>query len=403
MSEFYEIKDEKLGGKAITFLPPEEIEPDALRQVFNTASLPFIHHHVAVMPDCHYGMGSTVGTVIATDGAIVPAAVGVDIGCGMIAVRTSLTKEDVQEHLPELREGIERRIPMSAGGYNKKTTVTATQRIEELREDAKKAGKDYSRISSNWEYQLGSLGSGNHFIELSLDRDGRVWAVLHSGSRGVGNKIAQHHIKVAKRFMKTFFINLPDPELAYIPEGFPQFGDYINDLRWAQKFALLNREEMMDRVMAELSYTLYGEDGHQPDIEVERINCHHNFTQKEKHFGKDVWITRKGAIQMEKGQLGFIPGSMGTLSYVVAGLEHPLSFHSAPHGAGRKMSRTAARKAFTMADFDRELEGVEVRRKEAFLDEIPSAYKDVTQVIEYAAPLVEVQHVLKQILNVKGD
>lgn len=387
-----------------SFIPRSEIEPEAVAQILNTASLPFIYKHVAVMPDCHYGKGSTVGTVIATKGAVVPAAVGVDIGCGMIAVRTSLKLDQLRD-LKAIREGIERRIPVSFGKYNSKLSDSAELRVVQLEGIATVNDKieRYDQLAGNWRLQLGTLGSGNHFIELSLDEHETVWAVLHSGSRGIGNKIAQYHIGVAQEFIAKNFINLPDIDLAYLVEGTAEYDDYIEDLHWAQSFALANREEMMDRVMTELSYAVYGENGHQEEIEVERINCHHNYTSDEHHMGEDVLVTRKGAINADPGRMAFIPGSMGTRSYVVEGKGNPMSFNSAPHGAGRRMSRTKAKKTFTMEDFDRQLQGVEVRRHEAFIDELPGAYKDIDRVIEYAKPLVEVRYTLKQFLNVKGD
>lgn len=390
-----------INDKVITFLPPEEIETEALVQIHNTASIPFLFRHIAVMPDAHFGMGSTVGTVIPTKGAIIPAAVGVDIGCGMIAVRTNLKREDIKD-AKAVREGIERRIPVSAGGYNKKLTETAMNRVDELVQDAMDIGQTFRDVDSKWQVQLGSLGSGNHFIELSLDEHGTVWVVLHSGSRGIGNKIAQKHIKIAKDLMELFFVQLPDKDLAYLPQQTEQFHRYIHDLRWAQKFALLNREEMMDRVMTELSFTVFGKNGHQKEMELERINCHHNFTQQENHFGENVWVTRKGAIDASVGKMAFIPGSMGTKSYVVEGKGNRFSFNSAPHGAGRRMSRGAARKLFTMDDFDKQIQGVEVRRDPAFIDELPGAYKEIDSVMHNADELVTVKYTLKQFLNVKG-
>lgn len=389
----------KINEKIITFIPPEEIEPEALEQIKNTSSIPCLFHHVAVMPDTHYGKGSTVGTVLPTIGAILPAAVGVDIGCGMIAVKTNLKKEQLDD-LSKIRHSIERSIPMSAGKFNNSITETAQKRIDELKAIA---DKDYNQFSKNWEHSLGTLGGGNHFIEICLDEADTVWVTLHSGSRGVGNKIGNHYIQVAQKLMKDMFITLPDQDLAYLPIESPEAKEYLKDLHWAQKFALLNREEMMDRVLKDISYAVYGENGHQKDFEIERINCHHNFTQIEHHLGKDVWITRKGAIQAKKGMKGMIPGSMGAKSYIVEGLEHPMSFHSAPHGAGRKYSRTKARQQFKMEDFDKAMVGIEHRRTDILLDEIPGAYKDIDHVMENAKELVEIKHTLKQIINVKGD
>ncbi len=385
--------------KIVSFVPICELEEKAVEQLRATASLPFVDG-VAVMPDCHLGRGAAVGSVIATRGAIIPAAVGVDIGCGMIGVRTCFNARDLPDSLDRMHSGIERRIPLSAGGYNKEVRGTAAERVSAL---AHRAQEHYAGLTrSGWEVQLGSLGSGNHFIEVCLDEEDRVWITLHSGSRGIGNQIAQLHIRAARRLMDDMFISLPDNDLAYLPEHVPGFSEYIRDLLWCQDFALANREEMMDRVLTEFSFSFFGEDGHQVEIEQERINCHHNFTQQEHHMGKDLWITRKGAIQMRRGQLGIIPGSMGTSSYIVSGLENAPSYHSAPHGAGRRMSRTAARKQFTLEDLEAQMGDVVYRHSPDFIDEIPSAYKDISQVMEYSRDLVKVEHTLKQVLNVKG-
>lgn len=390
----------KINDKIICFLDPETIEPKALEQINNISEMSFIFRHVAVMPDCHLGKGATVGSVIATQGAIIPAAVGVDIGCGMIAVKTKFFKNDLPADLSVIRIGIERRIPLSFGGFNSKITESAQKRIDYLKS---KAEIDYSTFNSKWEYALGSLGSGNHFIEITLDENDQVWAFLHSGSRGIGNKIACKHIEIAQSLMEKWHISLKDKDLAYLPESTPEFNNYIRDMNWAQEFAFLNREEMMDRVLTELSYTIYGEDGHQKEMELERINCHHNFTQMENHFSKNVWLTRKGAIQASEGTRGLIPGSMGTASYVVRGLGNKMSFNSAPHGAGRNFSRTEARRRFTMADLEKAMDGKEWRKTDAFIDELPGAYKDIDLVIKNAEELVSVEHVFNQIINVKGD
>lgn len=395
----------KISQKIISFTDPAGIEPAALQQLHNIAELPFIHHHVAVMPDVHLGMGATVGSVIATDGAIIPAAVGVDIGCGMIAVRTKFTANDLPDSLDETRKGIERRIPLGAGKGNGKFTEGANLRIKDLcfMASETKGASYYDSVDKNWYGALGTLGSGNHFIEICLDETDQVWVVLHSGSRGVGNQLAQRHIKVAQKLMDNFHINLVDRDLAYLPESTKEFSSYITDLMWAQNFARLNRDEMMDRVLTELSYLFYKENGHQDEIELERINCHHNFTQKENHMGKNVWLTRKGAIQMQLGMKGVIPGSMGTRSYIVSGLANPVSFNSAPHGAGRRFSRTEARKRFTMEDFDKAMVGISHRRSEELIDELPGAYKDIDEVMENSKELVKIEHTLRQVLNVKGD
>jgi tRNA-splicing ligase RtcB len=390
---------DKLSDKIVTFLPAETIEPQAKQQLQNISELPFIFKHIAVMPDCHLGKGATVGSVIATKGAIIPAAVGVDIGCGMIAVKTKFFAKNLPDNLERVRTGIERRIPLGAGAFNRKLTPTAEKRVAKL----KKAGKDYEGVDRRWTEALGSLGSGNHFIELSLDENNRLWVVLHSGSRGIGNKLAMKHIKIAQTLMAENSVQLKDRDLAYLQEDRKEFNDYITDLLWAQDFALLNREEMMDRVMTELSYLFYKEDGHQNEIELERINCHHNFTQCENHFGENVWITRKGAIQMKEGQKGVIPGSMGTRSYIVSGLENKMAYHSAPHGAGRRFSRSEARRRFTMEDFKKAMAGIECRHSAKLIDELPGAYKDIDEVMENSKDLVKVGHTLKQIINVKGD
>ena len=387
-----------IGPNVLSWLPAEQIEDSAMQQIENLSRMPFIFKHVAVMPDCHFGMGATVGSVIPTNRAIIPAAVGVDIGCGMIAVKTPLTRDDLPEDLSDIRKAIEHQVPLSAGHYNRSVKKTAKPRIEQL--EAKAAELDrldfYDKLDKNWRKQLGSLGSGNHFIEVVLDEEGYAWAFLHSGSRGVGNRIATNHIKIAKALMEKWYIDLPDADLAYLVEDTPEFDDYMKDLDWAQEFALLNREEMMDRIIRLLQYRC-------GDFEpVETIQCHHNFTQREHHFGKNILVSRKGAIEAREGQLGLIPGSMGTRSYVVRGKGNAASFNTAPHGAGRRLSRNKARNNFTMDDFDRDMAGIEVNRSEAFLDELPGAYKDVDLVMEQSAGLVEVLHTFRQIVNVKG-
>ena len=384
------------------------LEPDTRAQAGSTAAMPFVHPHLALMPDAHLGKGATVGSVIPTDGAIIPAAVGVDIGCGMIAVRTQWTGVDLYEvggvpGVTKLREDIESRIPLSAGNYNDKVTAGAWNRISELEtmwdNTCAPHGVELpSEYATHWRRQLGTLGSGNHFIEITLDEDSHVWAFLHSGSRGIGNQIARRHIKVATELMRKWWIDLPDPNLAYLVEGTPEFDHYIAELNWAQHFALLNREEMMDRVLTALALHM-GADV----VEEQRINCHHNFTQKEHHFGRNLWISRKGAISAREGQLGLIPGSMGTASYVVAGLGNAMSFNSSPHGAGRTYSRSKARKTFTHDQLREAMVGIEYRDTDAFIDEIPQAYKPIDQVMDDAKDLVKIQHTFHQVINVKGD
>jgi tRNA-splicing ligase RtcB (3'-phosphate/5'-hydroxy nucleic acid ligase) len=372
------------------------LEEGTADQARRTAAMPFVFPHVALMPDAHVGKGATVGSVIPTERALMPAAVGVDIGCGMIAVRTQFTGADLENRdLRMLRESIESAVPVSAGVYNTTLTDTAKPRIAELEA---LAAVDYDKVAPNWRLQLGTLGSGNHFIEVTRDEELRVWLFLHSGSRGIGNKLAMRHIKTAQTLCERWWIKLADPDLAYLPEGTDEFAAYLRDLRWAQQFALLNREEMMDRVIARLESWL-GE----PVVEAERVNCHHNFTQSEVHFGRRVWVSRKGAIEAGLGMPGLIPGSMGTASYVVTGKGDPVSLNSSPHGAGRAFSRSAARKTFSVEDLRASMVGIEYRDTDAFIDEIPAAYKDIDQVMADAADLVEVRHTLRQLVNVKGD
>ena len=393
---------ERVGEKAVVFLPWASIEPEAQKQILNTASMPFVFKHVAVMPDCHYGRGATVGTVLATDGAVIPAAVGVDIGCGMIAVRTPLKRSDIPNPAA-VRSGIERRIPMSAGRNNPTLTATAAGRVATLEQLAADTRATPNQYDKSWKLALGTLGGGNHFIELAEDTDGAVWLTLHSGSRGVGNKIGTHYIRVAHDLCKKMRVPLPDRDLAYLPEDHPAFAAYQRDLNWAQQFAHHNRNEMMDRVLAEVSHAVHGKAGREADLELQRINSHHNFTQQEHHFGRNVWVTRKGAIMARRDNWAMIPGSMGTRSYIVVGKENPMSFHSAPHGAGRRFSRTKARALFNMQDLARAMEGIEYRRSKELLDEIPGAYKDIDEVMANAKELVEIKFVLKQFVNVKGD
>jgi tRNA-splicing ligase RtcB len=375
------------------------LDENATEQAIRTGTMPFIFPHLALMPDAHLGKGATVGSVIPTLGAIIPAAVGVDIGCGMIAVRTAFTADEVREAAPlvGLRTRIEQLIPLSAGHHNRNLDVgphTSTY-LDEL---TALGGFDPARYARNWTHQLGSLGSGNHFIEVTADETDTVWLFLHSGSRGVGNRIAQHHITVAQRYAERNWIQLPDRDLAYLVEATAEFDRYIEELTWAQKFALLNRREMMDRV--ELAFA---EHMGAPVEPVETIQCHHNYTARETHWGKHVWVSRKGAIDAHNGVDGLIPGSMGTASYVVRGKGNPVALHSSPHGAGREHSRTAARKLFTREQLRERMTGIEYRDTDAFIDEIPDAYKPIDVVMRDAADLVEIRHTLHQLMNVKGD
>ena len=389
----------KLAPKLISWA--SILEDGTREQAVTASTMPFIWPHIALMPDAHLGKGATVGSVIPTSGAIIPAAVGVDIGCGMIAVRTQFTTDRVRAvraPLAALREDIERRVPTSAGKYNRTTTATADALIGQLLAAAGAAGFDPGMYAPNWRLQLGTLGSGNHFIEVTADETGAVWLFLHSGSRGIGNKIAVHHIAVAQDLCDRWFVRLPVPDLAYLVEGTVEFDRYIAELRWAQQFALFNREEMMNRTVDAFSRYM-GEHV----VRQETIQCHHNYTTRETHFGREVWLSRKGAIDAHEDVPGLIPGSMGTASYVVVGKGNPVALHSSPHGAGREYSRNRARKTFTREQLRTAMAGIEYRDTDAFLDEIPQAYKDIDVVMEDARDLVEVRHTLRQLVNVKGD
>lgn len=383
-----------------------DIEDEALQQAKNIARLPFIAGNgVALMPDVHAGKGSTIGTVIATDKAIIPAAVGVDIGCGMNAVRLSLKASDLPDSLAAIRGQIERDVPLGAGGAHKEISGKGltfgivellTSGMQILDRQPGLGGPNTAKKIAN---QLGSLGSGNHFIELCLDENQDVWIMLHSGSRGIGNMIGSHFIEKAKRRMEQYFIQLPDGDLAYFPEDTDDFRDYVEAVNWAQNYALENRKTMMEVAIAALRR-------HVPvefTITQEAINCHHNYVEKENHFGRNLWVTRKGAIRAREGDLGIIPGSMGQRSYIVRGKGNPEAYCSCSHGAGRAMSRTAARKKFTLRDLAEQTKGVECRKDDAVLDEIPGAYKNIDTVMENQKDLVEVLHVLKQVLCVKGN
>jgi tRNA-splicing ligase RtcB len=379
-----------------------EVEAETIAQARQTASLPFVAPHVALMPDAHVGKGSSVGTVIPTIDAVIPAAVGVDIGCGMIAARMRVNGADIAgRDLAALRESIESAIPLSPGNYNRDLNrfgFTAG-RIAELEKWAESVDLSHS---PKWREQLGSLGGGNHFIELCVDEQERVWLFLHSGSRGVGNKIAQKHIKIAQKLCKRWWIELPNQDLAYLPQGTPEFDAYLRELSWAQRFALENRAEMMDRFRRAFAHWMGMDPDGADELEVERVNTHHNYTQREKHFGRDVWLTRKGAIDANIGVRGLIPGSMGTRSYVVTGKGNRVALCSAPHGAGRRFSRTEAKKRFTEADLADRMAGIEYRHGAAWIDEIPDAYKPIDVVMADAADLVSVDAELRQLLNVKG-
>jgi tRNA-splicing ligase RtcB (3'-phosphate/5'-hydroxy nucleic acid ligase) len=379
------------------------LEDSTRDQAVTTARMPFIYPHLALMPDAHLGLGATVGSVIPTRGAIIPAAVGVDIGCGMIAVRTQFHRDQLPADRSPLRQAIERAVPLSAGAANQKVSRDHTvARLEQLTALAEQAGFEPGRDAKAWELQLGTLGSGNHFIEVTVDENDGVWLFLHSGSRGVGNRIAQRHIKVAAALCEKWWIQLPHKDLAYLVEGTDEFDAYIAQMRWAQHYALLNREEMMDRVVRQFADWM-GLPSAADVKRLEEINCHHNYTESEVHFNETVWLSRKGAINAEAGRAGLIPGSMGTASYVVTGRGNRLALNSAPHGAGRAFSRSAARRQFTADDLRTAMAGIEYRDTDAFIDEIPAAYKDIDQVMADAVDLVEIRHTLRQIVNVKGD
>jgi tRNA-splicing ligase RtcB len=382
----------------------DEVEATALTQLKNLTRLPFVKTHVAAMPDVHAGIGSTVGSVVATEGAIVPAMVGVDIGCGMNAVRLSLKASDLPDNLKPIRDEIEKRVPLGVGGGHdhmrgvELDLVTKGHNVYKTVIQPLYKG-DTDKFKEKAAGQLGSLGSGNHFIELCIDENQDVWVMLHSGSRGIGNMIGTHYIAKAKRNMEQFFITLPDDNLAYLPENTEDFDDYMAAVGWAQNYALENRRIMMQEVLAALKQEIA-----KPfTITQEAINCHHNYVEKENHFGRNMWVTRKGAIRAREGDLGIIPGSMGQRSYIVRGKGDIQSYCSCSHGAGRVMSRAEAKRRFSLSDLIAQTEGVECRKDEGVIDEIPASYKDIDQVMANQTDLVEVVHQLKQVLCVKGN
>lgn len=384
----------------------DDIEASALTQLKNLAGLPFIASNgVAVMPDVHAGKGSTVGTVIATDKAIIPAAVGVDIGCGMNAVRLSLKANQLPDSLAAIRSRIESVIPVGNNNHNNQDVLNANrQRLDKgdglavtsVEDIVFRIKKDYVAHAAK---QLGTLGGGNHFVELCIDENQDVWVMLHSGSRGVGNVIGSHYIEQAKEQMSRYFIDLADQDLAFLPEGTPLFDDYVRAVKWAQDYAMENRTVMMEAVIDALRIEI-------PipfTITQEAINAHHNYVEKENHFGRNLWVTRKGAIRARAGDLGIIPGSMGTKSFIVRGKGNLESYCSCSHGAGRKMSRAQAKRQFTLEDFKAQTAGVECSKTDAFIDEIPGAYKDIDTVMANQTDLVEVVHTLKQVMCIKGN
>jgi len=403
------------GGAPIkAWIEGVQLEDAAKQQLVNVASLPFIHHHIAAMPDVHWGMGATVGSVIPTKGAIIPAAVGVDIGCGMVAARTELTANDLPDNLSAIRSRIEKAVPhgrTNHGGegdrgawHNVPNTVAGIMadfdlgdlgaRLKGIVDKHPKLAKPASRAPKH----LGTLGTGNHFIELCLDEENALWVMLHSGSRGIGNAIGSYFIERAKEDMKRWFINLPDQDLAYLPEGSQNFDDYVEAVEWAQNFAMQNRSVMLAATMRAIQNAL----GREFAWGSVAVNCHHNYVARENHFGANVFVTRKGAVRAREGDLGIIPGSMGAKSFIVRGKGNMDSFHTCSHGAGRAMSRAEAKRRFTVADHEKATAGIECRKDADVIDETPMAYKDIDAVMAAQADLVEIVHTLRQVVCVKG-
>ena len=384
----------------------DDIDAQALRQLHNIASLPIVHPHVAAMPDVHAGIGATVGSVIPTRGAIIPAAVGVDIGCGMNAVRTTLTASDLPDNLARLRSAIEAEVPVGfeqhewsrvQGSRQARAVRPLGDRLAHIVERHRGIAKMLRQFERTWICQAGTLGGGNHFIEICLDEEQRVWIMLHSGSRGIGNVIGRYFIAAAQKDMRRHQLQLPDADLAYVSEGSTVFDDYVEAVDWAQDYALLNRSEMMRRVLDVLAkfappFRLDGE----------AINCHHNYIARETHGNEDLYVTRKGAISARQGELGIIPGSMGARSFIVRGKGNPESFCSCSHGAGRSMSRSEAKRRFNRFDLAEQTAGIECRKDGGVIDEIPAAYKDIDAVMAHQSDLVEVVHTLRQVVCIKG-
>ena len=390
-------------GRVPVHIWTDDTESSALDQLANVSKMPFVHHHVAAMPDVHAGLGATIGTVIPTIGAIVPSAVGVDIGCGMNALRTSLTAADLPDSLFNVRNRIEAAVPVGfdmhgSDPVKRSTIIPLNKRLTRILDQHPGIGRTRKKRPYDvWVRQLGTLGGGNHFIELCLDEDQAVWVMLHSGSRGIGNIIGRYFIERAKKDMGAQLGRLPDKDLAYLTEGTRLFDDYVEAVGWAQDYAMTNRREMMRLVLDALRPAL-------PSFTItkEAINCHHNYIEKEHHFGEDVYLTRKGAISAGEGELGIIPGSMGAKSFIVRGKGNADSFCSCSHGAGRRMSRSKAKKQFSREDLEAQTQGVECRKDPGVIDEIPGAYKDIDRVMANQQDLVEVVHTLKQVLCVKG-
>jgi tRNA-splicing ligase RtcB (3'-phosphate/5'-hydroxy nucleic acid ligase) len=386
-----------------------QVEEQAKQQLRNLAAMPFMHKHIAAMPDVHWGMGATIGSVIATKGAIIPAAVGVDIGCGMMAVRTNLTARDLPDSLHNLRSAIEAAVPHGRtdnGGENDRGAWSdAPESVAQVFAQMA-SGLDVlvernpklQRAAPRAARHLGTLGTGNHFIEVCLDESDSVWVMLHSGSRGIGNQIGQRYIEIAKQEMARWHISLPDADLAYLPEGTQYFDDYVAAVEWAQRFAMANRSLMMEATIGALRKVL----GERVAGSVEAVNCHHNYVARENHFGANVLVTRKGAVRARTTDLGIIPGSMGAKSFIVRGKGNPDSFCSCSHGAGRAMSRAEAKRRFTIADHEAATAGVECRKDADVIDETPAAYKSIDAVMAAQADLVEIVHTLRQVVCVKG-
>jgi tRNA-splicing ligase RtcB (3'-phosphate/5'-hydroxy nucleic acid ligase) len=404
----YDVIANEKGAPVKSWTKGVPVEPEAVEQLKRLASMPFIHRWVAAMPDVHVGVGATVGSVIATDRAIIPAAVGVDIGCGMMALETTLRAEHLPDDLRPLRSAIEAAVPHGRsddGGRNDRGAwhdppAPVAAAWSALAPRFKAIVEKHPRVGRcTTAEHLGTLGTGNHFIELCLDERGRVWVMLHSGSRGLGNRVGRYFIELAKEEMRRHFINLPDADLAYLVEGSSHLGDYLEALSFAQDFAAESRALMMRATLAALR-ALPG----LPPFEAGElaVNCHHNYVAKEHHYGKDVYVTRKGAVRAREGDLGVIPGSMGARSFVVRGRGNAESFHSCSHGAGRKMSRAAARRAFTLDDHAAATAGVECRKDADVIDETPMAYKSIDDVMKAQQDLVEVVHTLRQVVCVKG-
>jgi tRNA-splicing ligase RtcB len=397
------------GGRPIkAWVQGVEIDDKAAEQLRNVARLPIVYKWVAAMPDVHWGIGATVGSVIPTVDAIVPAAVGVDIGCGMMAVRTSLRAADLPDDLRGIRGALEKAVPhgrTDRGGRNdrgswQRAPARATDAWKRMRAGYRAIIEKHPRLDRGRTYEhLGTLGTGNHFIELCLDEEQQVWVMLHSGSRGVGNRIGTYFISLARKDMERQVKNLPDEDLSYFREGSQHFEDYVQAVEWAQRFARINRDQMMAAILEQLRRRK-----ELPKFRADTlvVNCHHNYVTREEHYGRDVYVTRKGAVRARKGDLGIIPGSMGARSYIVSGKGNPESFDSCSHGAGRALSRTEARRRFSVADHERATAGVECRKDAGVIDETPAAYKPIDKVMAAQSDLVEVVHTLKQVVCVKG-